>query len=85
MFWARLASFCQIGLNSEPLMVSKYKNVNHGPNVQEKSANGSGDATGPLSRCSKVKCVFNKVIVLKQRMHQITESVEFTRFLGQTS
>ena len=33
--WARLASFCQLGVISDPLIVSKFHNETHDPKGQE--------------------------------------------------
>ena len=33
--WARLASFCQLGFISDPLIVSKFHNETHDPKEQE--------------------------------------------------
>ena len=35
VFWARLASFCHLGVISDPLIVSKFHNKTHDPKGQE--------------------------------------------------
>ena len=34
-FWARLASFCHLGVNSDPLIISKFHNGTHDPKGRE--------------------------------------------------
>ena len=76
-FWARLASFDQLGL-SDPLMVSKFHNRILDPKGQEKKIYAivtDREAfycrhTVLFTSCSGLKYVLNKFIPLKQRIHR---------------
>ena len=79
---AELASFCHLGLISDPLVVFKFHNETHDPKGQENKIYTilKGRVTfyhrhiAPITSCSEVKCVLKKVILKKQRMHQRTET-----------
>ena len=67
--WARLASFCQLGFISDPLIVSKFHNETHDPKGQENKiytiVKGRETFyrrhTVPVTRCSEVKYVLIRV------------------------
>ena len=80
--WARLASFCHLGVISDPLIVSKFPDETHDPKGQENKicAIVKGRRifyrrhTVPITSCSEIKYVLKKVILWKQRMHRRTET-----------
>ena len=82
IFWARLASFGQLGHISDPLIVSKFHDETHYPKGQENKIYTivKGMETFyhrhkvPITSWSEVKCVLKQVILWKQRMHQRTET-----------
>ena len=65
IFWARLASFCHLGLISDPLIVLKFHNETHDPKGQENKiytiVKGRETFyhryTVPVTSCSEVKYV----------------------------
>ena len=81
-YLAGLASFCNLGLISDPLIVFKFHNETHDPKGQENKIYTilKGRETFyhrhivSITSCSEIKCVLKKVILKKQRMHQRTET-----------
>ena len=79
IFWARLASFGHLGLISNPLIVSKFHNETNdskGPenkiyNIVKGRETLYRRNTVPITSCSEIKYVLKKVILWKQRMHQL--------------
>ena len=69
--WARLASFCQLGFISDPLIVSRFHNETHDPKGQENKiytiVKGRETFyrrhTVPVTSCSEVKYVFKRVSI----------------------
>ena len=67
--WARLASFCHLGVISDPLIVSKFHNETHDPKGQENKiftiVKGRETFyrrhTVPVTSCSEVKYVLKRV------------------------
>ena len=80
--WARLASFCHLGVISDPLIVSKLQIEIHDPKGQENKIYTTVKGretfycrhTVPVTSCSEVKYVFNKGIPRKRRLHQRTKT-----------
>ena len=69
IFWARLASFCHLGIISDPLIVSKFHNETHDPKGQENKIytivkdmeTFYRRHTVPVTSCSEVKYVLKRV------------------------
>ena len=58
MSWARLASFCQLGFISDPLIVSKFHNETHDSKGQENKIKAENEAwfysKVTVSSCAKI-------------------------------
>ena len=70
IFWARLASFGQLGLISDPLIVSKFNNETHDPKGQENEiytiAKGRETFLIEVSKGAKIRNRYNQVPHLTQ-------------------
>ena len=91
-FLARLASFCHLGLTSDPLIVPKFHNETHDPKGQENKiytiVKGRETLyrrnTVPVTSCSEVKYVLKSVsFESKDCIKEL--KLECAYFLGQTS
>ena len=91
IFWARLASFCQIGFISDALTVSKFHNEAHDPEGQVNKiytiVKGRETFyrrhTVPITSCSEVKYVLKRVFVGSKDCTKELK-LECAYFLGQT-
>ena len=92
IFWARLASFCQLGFISDPLIVSKFLNETHDPKGQENKIYTIVKGRETLYRrhkvqvtsCSEVKYVLKRVSFGGKDCTKEMK-LECAYFLGQTS
>ena len=90
--WARLASFCHLGVISDPQIVSKFNDETHGPKGQENKiytiVKGRETfyrrPTVPVTSCSEVKYVLKWVSFGSK---DCTKELKLERayFLGQTT
>ena len=91
-FWARLASFCHLGLISDPLIVSKFHNESHDPKGQENKIYTivKGKETFyrrhkvPITSCSEVKYVLKKLFFGSKECTKKLK-LECANYLGQAS
>ena len=90
--WARLASFCHLGVISDPLIVSKFHNETHDPKGQENKIYSIVKGretfyrrhTVPVTSCSEVKYVLKRVFFGSKDCTKELKP-ECIYFLGQTS
>ena len=90
--WARLASFCHLGVISDPLKVSKFHNETHDPKGQENEIYTIVKVRETFYRrhtvlvtcCSEVKYVLKRVSFGSKDCTKELKP-ECTYFLGQTS
>ena len=90
--WARLANFCHLGVNSDPLIVSKFHNETHDPKGQENKIYTivKGRETFyrrhrvPVTNCSEVKYVLKRVSFGSKDCTKELK-LECAYFLGQNS
>ena len=89
IFWARLASFGNLGLISDPQIVSKFYNTTHDPNGQENKiytiVKGRETFyrrhTVPITSCSEVKYVL-KMVSFGSKKRSKEPKLECAYFLG---
>ena len=92
IFWVRVASFGHLGLNSDPLIVSKFHNETHDPKgqlntiytIMKSRKTFYRRHTVPITSCSEVNMFLKK---LSFRNTDCTKEMklESANFLGQTS
>ena len=71
--WARLASFCQLGFISDPLIVSKFHNETHDPKGQE---NKIYTIVSRLFCCNHT-CYCNNMVSVTSASRYITPALRY--------
>ena len=87
--WARPASFCHLGVISDPLIVSKFQNETYDPKGQENKLytivkGRETFYTVPVTSCSEVNYVLKRVSLGSKDCTKKLK-LECAYFLGQTS
>ena len=90
--WARLASFCHLGVISDPLIVSKFHNETHDPKGLENKIytivkgreTFNRRHTVPVTSCSEVKYVLKRASFGSKECTKELK-LKCAYFLGQTS